>query len=117
MRRAGRSMSLTTKFEDEFTHRAREEGAKLYSQRLVKIEDHEPQYVDAVVQSTYGVSLTREKGAVRYSCDCDQYLQTGAPCKHVWATLLSAELNGYTEQWETSRQLDFVPEDEDGEII
>src|SRR6185312_2175033 len=59
------------------------------------------------------VWLGREKGAVRYQCECEQYMRSGMPCKHVWAALLEGERNELTSQWETTRPLDFLPEDED----
>jgi hypothetical protein len=108
-------MALTKKFADEFTHNAQHEGAKLFFQGGVKFEERLPDQIEATVQGgrPYSVYLGREKGMVRYACDCPYYASTGDPCKHVWATLLSAEQKGYTAQWETDRRLELVPEDED----
>jgi superfamily II DNA or RNA helicase len=107
-------MALTKKFADEFTHNAQHEGAKIFYAGGVKFEDRLPDQIEAVVQGgrPYSVFLGREKGLVRYSCDCPYYDSTGDPCKHVWATLLAAEQKGYTQQWETDRRLDLVPEDD-----
>jgi superfamily II DNA or RNA helicase len=109
-------MALTKKFADEFTHNAQHEGAKLYFQGRVKFDERLPDQIEATVQGgrPYAVYLGRQKGAVRYACDCPYYASTGDPCKHVWATLLGAEQQGYTTQWETDRQLDLLPEDEEG---
>jgi superfamily II DNA or RNA helicase len=107
-------MALTKKFADEFTHNAQVEGAKIFYDGGVKFEERLPDQIEAAVQGgrPYAVFLGREKGAVRYSCDCPFYDSTGDPCKHVWATLLAAEQKGYTQQWETDRRLDLLPEDE-----
>lgn len=107
-------MALTKKFADEFTHNAQREGAKLFDEGAVEFEDPLADQLVATVQGgrPYDVYLAREKGVVRYSCDCPYYATTGDPCKHVWATLLAAEKQGLTAQWETDRRLDLVPDDD-----
>ena len=107
-------MALTKKFADEFTHNAQHEGAKIFYAGGVKIDDRLPDQIDFTVQGgrPFAVFLAREKGLVRYSCDCPYYDSTGDPCKHVWAALMAAEQKGYTQQWETDRRLDLLPEDE-----
>jgi superfamily II DNA or RNA helicase len=109
---SGCGMALYTKFADEFSHRAREEGARLFYTNQVHIDDTAPEFVDATVRGAqpFGVSLTRQKGMVQYSCDCPHYQQTADPCKHVCATLLAADAKGLTAQWETKRRLDFLSE-------
>ena len=108
-------MALTTKFEDEFTHNAKIEGNRLVERGAVHIDDREADWVEATVGGgqPYLVHLSREKGAVRYSCECPHYASTGDPCKHVWAVLAACDGQGYTAEWETSRRLDLLPEDED----
>ena len=107
-------MSLTSKFAEDFSPIARKEGARIFESGRVEIDAPEAQWIDALVQEgrSYEVQLTREKGAVRYSCHCPRYLDTGQPCKHVWAALLAAEAHGYTDEWTTTRRLDLVPEDD-----
>ena len=108
-------MSLAQKFTDEFSHTSRIEGAKFFQRNEVKIDDNGPDWVDATVKGgpLYGVTLLREKGAVRYSCECPYYASTGDPCKHVWAALLAADARGLTDQWQTSRRLDLLPDGEE----
>ncbi|HSU66704.1 MAG TPA: SNF2-related protein, partial [Tepidisphaeraceae bacterium] len=108
-------MALTDKFAEHFSHTARHEGARINSQRGVKIEHLLPDSIEATVQSgqTYEVFLGREKGAVRYSCECPYYQSTGETCKHVWATMLFAQDQGHLDQWTTDRHLELLPEDED----
>lgn len=107
-------MALTKKFVDEFTHNAQHEGSRIFWAGGVKFEDRLPDQIDFTVQGgrPYSVFLGREKGTVRYSCDCPYYDSTGDPCKHVWAALLAAEQKGYTQQWETDRRLDLLPEED-----
>jgi hypothetical protein len=108
-------MPLTKKFADEFSHTAQAEGEKIFHRGGVKFDDHQPEYLEATVEGgqPYSVYLSREKGAVRYACDCPHYTSTGSPCKHVWATLLAAEKDGYVDQWKTDRHLDLLPDDDD----
>ena len=106
-------MSLSSKFSDEFSVRAREEGSKIFQSGSVQVEQVEPHFITAAVYvgHPYEVALKRLKGAVRYECECPQYFETGEPCKHIWATLLAADMDGVTGEWETSRHLDFYPRD------
>jgi hypothetical protein len=108
-------MPLTKKFADEFSHTAQSEGEKIFLRAGVKFDEHLPDTIEATVQGgqPYTVYMSREKGAVRYACDCPHYASTGAPCKHVWATLLAAEAAGYVDQWKTDRHLDLLPDDDD----
>ena len=108
-------MSLTTKFADEFTPTAREEGSEIFRRGGVRIEGRAAQWVEATVRGgqPYGVYLSRHKGVVRYGCECPLYANSGEPCKHVWAALLAADAHGYTDEWTTSRQLELLPEDDD----
>jgi len=105
-------MGLTQKFVDEFSSTARVEGEKIFQRGDVTIESREAQWITATVNAArpHDTTLVRAKGMVRYSCDCDHYAQTGNTCRHVWATLLAADAKGYTQQWETSRHLELLPE-------
>src|SRR5438270_8095392 len=107
-------MSLTVKLADQFSHNARIEGERLQQAGRVKITDHTAGWIEATVQGTmpYEMILERQKGVVRYSCDCPYFVNTGDTCKHVWATLRQAELKGYLDEWDTSRTLEMVPDDE-----
>jgi superfamily II DNA or RNA helicase len=107
-------MGIAKKFEDFFDNEDRNVGQRLYQRGSVKIQESEAQWVDALVQDKddYEVYLHREKGAVRFACDCDEYLDFGGTCAHVYATMLAADAEGKTQQWETSRSLDLIPEDD-----
>jgi hypothetical protein len=107
-------MALTQKFAQEFSHTAQAEGEKIFHHGDVRFDERMPDSIEATVTvgQQFGVFLGREKGLVRYACDCPHYASTASPCKHIWATLLAAEAQDYLEQWDTDRHLDFLPEDE-----
>src|SRR5438874_72536 len=109
-------MSLVTRLAPEVSTDARAEGERLLAAGGARIDLHEPGWIEATVRQNtrpYPVYLSREKGVVRYSCDCNDYRTTLDPCRHVWAALLKAQQQGYLDEWDTTRQLDFLPEDDD----
>jgi hypothetical protein len=110
-------MGIAKKFEEWFEDDDRSLGQRLFNRGSVTIEDSEADWVGAVVRDRdeYEVTLQREKGAVRYSCDCNVYADHLAPCTHVWATLVAADSQGLTAQWETSRRLDLIPADDESD--
>jgi superfamily II DNA or RNA helicase len=111
-------MALTEKFAGQFSHTAQTEGEKIFQRGGVKFDDRAAEWVEATVSGgqPYGVFLEREKGVVRFACDCPVYTNSGVPCKHVWAALLAGESLGYFDQWHTTRNLDLLPDDDVLEI-
>lgn len=108
-------MSLVTKLFDQVDPEARKEGGRIRARGDVDILEHSANRIDAAVfaGSTHGVLLEREKHEVLYSCDCNDYVNSLEPCKHVWATLLEAEAFGYLAGWERGEFVDLMPADED----
>jgi hypothetical protein len=106
-------MALAEKFAGEFSPRERELGEGHFQQGRVEINGQQGASIFATVTSSqfYPVSLTRMKGVVRYECECPVYLRDGEPCQHIYATLLAADAGGFTEEWDTQRTLEFLPED------
>jgi len=111
-------MPFTTSIARYFDRRVRDRGSSILASHAVTIlkgNDHE---VSAAVQGThiYHVDLLRERDEVGISCTCP-YFETEGECKHVWATLLSAELKGYLQPPGTKRpSLVFTADsDPDGE--
>ena len=53
--------------------------------------------MDATVRGSqsYKVKLFREGDAVEASCSCAYLEEYGTPCKHIWATVLTADIKGY----------------------
>ncbi len=54
-------------------------------------------HVDATVRGSrsYDVKLSREHDAIEAWCTCPYCEDYFEPCKHIWATLLAAEAEGY----------------------
>ena len=75
----------------------RERGRNYFLSRRVTLVEGDARHVDATVRGTqsYTVTLSRQHDTIEGTCTCpycDEYLQ---PCKHIWATLLAAEAQGY----------------------
>ena len=85
--------NLTTKVD--LTTRAR--GAEYFRTRRVRISDFSPQFVGAEVQGSrlYDVDITLEEATLRAACTCPYVARSALACKHIWATLLAAELRGF----------------------
>lgn len=65
----------------------------------VDILEGGPWSVEATVQGTYqySVSISWAKKSLGVRCSCPYYEQSLDTCKHIWATLLAAEEQGYLE--------------------
>src|SRR4051812_38032582 len=74
----------------------RSRGSQYFSQGNVHIESGSANHVDASVYGsmTYTVRIRIEDRKVVTTCDCP-YFDGEGTCKHIWATLLSAEEGGY----------------------
>ena len=89
-------MQLARKLSGDFSVGTRQRGQDYYWQSCVTIQYGSADVVDARVQGTraYNVRLVWEDGFLDASCDCAYFDSEGA-CKHVWATILSADSRGY----------------------
>ncbi|MDD3303738.1 MAG: DEAD/DEAH box helicase [Clostridia bacterium] len=81
-------------------------GKKYFEQSRVKIEDchikgNSAFRVKTCVQgqSIYKIDILKEKGTVKYKCDCPTFLKKHVPCKHIIATFFDIYINpeSYTE--------------------
>ena len=74
----------------------RSRGSRYYSSGNVHIQRGSATHVDAAVQGslTYSVKIHIDDRKVVVICDCP-YFDGEGTCKHVWATLLAAEADGY----------------------
>ena len=68
-------MGIAEKLSEWVSDDDRNLGLRLVNRGSVTIEDSEADWVGAIVndRDSYDVSLRREKGAVRFGCDCDDY--------------------------------------------
>ena len=98
--------------------RTRERGRDYFASRRVTVVEGDAWHVDATVRGSrsYDVKLSRERDAIEAWCSCPYCEDYFEPCKHIWATLLAAEAEGYLQGdgRRTVRQLTLVaPDDED----
>lgn len=70
----------------------RHRGEGYYATGRVKIKNRDGDYLDASVKGTrrYTVTLKREEGKLISACTCP-YFEGGVACKHIWATILTAD--------------------------
>jgi superfamily II DNA or RNA helicase len=92
---AGLDMSFITELSSDFSKAVRSRGADYFQAGRVKITKGSDWEVSAKVRGsrTYSVDLEIEGNELVVHCDC-QAFET-APCKHLWATILAVEGNGY----------------------
>lgn len=89
----------------------RERGTRYYRRGAVRLLSVDVSTVRAHVLGTrrYSVDLTLEDDRLSGSCDCPYFVDNASVCKHIWATLLAAEDDGFGEDE------DFI--DDDGDPI
>ena len=107
-------MSLAKILEGDFSPTIRNRGSMYYWQGRVRIQRGSAYEVKARVRGTreYEVRLDWQDGALVALCDCAHF--DSAPCKHLWATVLAADAQGYLSavpgelvfDWDTRRDGD-----------
>jgi hypothetical protein len=92
-------MALATHLARLVPKRIRDRGRDYYWSRAVHIDDGNTEAVDATVRGTqkYEVTLSREGGGITAWCTCPYCEGNLLICKHIWATLLAAEAQGYLQ--------------------
>ena len=77
--------------------RTRERGRDYFASRRVTLVEGDAWHVDATVRGSrsYDVKLSREHDEIEAWCTCPYCEDYFEPCKHIWATLLAAEAEGY----------------------
>jgi hypothetical protein len=92
-------MALTTHVTGQVLKTVRDRGRDYFWARAVTIHAGDAWSVDATVQGTrpYEVSLSREGPAITAWCTCPYCEDNLQVCKHIWATLLAAESQGYLQ--------------------
>ena len=88
--------SLSTRLSGDFESGVRSRGQGYYYQGRVRILRGTDSEVEARVRGTqsYDVSLEWEGGVLSAYCDC-AYNDSSGPCKHLWATVLAADAQGF----------------------
>ncbi len=90
-------MALTTHLSGYVSNKVQGRGYSYYSSGAVEIIKGTKKEVEAVVvgSDAYEVDLYREGDAVYVFCTCPYFEGERESCKHIWATLLAAEKQGY----------------------
>jgi superfamily II DNA or RNA helicase len=88
-------MNLSSRLAGDFPAGVRRRGEEYHWQKLVRIEKGSDTEVDATIRGSqqYEVELSWAPGALSVWCDCP-YFESNGPCKHLWATILTAESRG-----------------------
>src|SRR5260221_14138026 len=92
-------MILTSRLYDQVSSRSRQRGIPYYRSGAVRILEGDANQVVATVHGTdtYEVTLERDDSSIIAACTCPYVEEHNRPCKHIWATLLSAEEKGYLQ--------------------
>lgn len=88
-------MNVSEKIAHLFDEEVRERGRSYLTNAAVKIVQTRNGFVEANVKGsiTYRVELLCDEDALVASCTCPHY-EEGNFCKHIWATILTAEQQG-----------------------
>lgn len=89
-------MGLAEAVRRDFRPGIRDRGSHYYMTGLVRIKSGSATQVDAVVHGStaYDVSIELHDTTLNAWCDCPFFSSEG-PCKHLWATILKADADGY----------------------
>ena len=110
-------MSLLQKIVDQVSLEVRQRGVKCRGKGQVKILDHTDAALHALVgcgaDEPCAVDIARGPATLEYGCDCDTFADSGEPCEHLWAALLTADAMGLLASWKMPGAVRLVPmEDE-----
>ncbi len=90
-------MQLASKLENQFSVSTRKRGDVYFEQRRVKIRTGSATELSATVVGSepYRVLLKWSGKEISVLCSCPYFIDEGATCKHIWATILAADEQGY----------------------
>jgi superfamily II DNA or RNA helicase len=89
-------MNLSRRLTGYFSNTVRHRGQSYFWQGRVRIRDGSESDIVASVRGSqnYRVEMSWQDGVLSGSCNC-LYFDSDGPCKHLWATILAAESDGY----------------------
>ncbi|MBZ5582123.1 MAG: hypothetical protein LAQ30_07940 [Acidobacteriia bacterium] len=92
-------ISLASRLAGDFDSGSRSRGHQYYREGLVRIQYGSDSQLEARVRGSqnYLVTLDWDRGDLVGWCDC-AYCESEGPCKHLWATILSADAQGYLSE-------------------
>ena len=92
--------TLSRALAPHFDYGARSRGHTYFVQGRVDLRDGSDEHASASVRGTYLYQVRLGVVDRNLSAECDCPLEI--PCKHIWATLLSAERHGYLTSFSAS---------------
>ena len=113
-------LKLSSKLAHIFDAAIKVRGQTYHAQRKVRISSGSGNRVKATVRGSqfYEVEMKWENGDLSLFCDCP-YFESDGPCKHLWATVLTAEMKAYLSKVESIRkviEVGFESLDDDFEV-
>ena len=116
-------MSFEKRCSHEIATNDRERGKLYFEQRRIRIDASDDYGLNATVRGagrTYEVQMdwfdSEHSGILTASCQCPRY-QAGRLCKHIWATLLTADQRGLGKKVAGTGQLQVFLESSDAEAL
>ena len=90
-------INLVERLADDFSASARNRGQGYFWQHRVRILRGSDTELEAFVVGSdrYDVTLKWKDGVLVSSCGCTHFVESGEPCKHLWACILAADAEGY----------------------
>src|SRR5215208_352739 len=106
-------MSLKSRFAPQFNPKIRDRGLAYFRGGAVKILGHSDDHLLAQVEGNldYFVQLTLTLNSLNVACTCP-YFADGEDCKHIWATILTADSKNYLSEVDLHGPLRLVYDDE-----
>ncbi len=107
-------MKLSQRLERSFEPAVRQRGQSYYWQHLIRIVQGSAEKVEAEVVGShrYGVRLDWDAPFLTVWCEC-KYFEDIGPCKHLWATVLASEAQGYLKEAVRAPEVILLEEDAD----
>ena len=95
------TVALPKSLNDDVGPREREEGEQDFRADRVEEFSEKSFSISAWVSRNVDerVDLRRSDGQIGYRCTCKKFVSSGEVCRHVWATLLTADVIGALESW------------------
>ncbi len=116
-------MSFEKRCSHEIATNDRERGKLYFEQRRIRIDASDDYGLNATVRGagrTYEVQIdwfdSEHSGILTASCQCPRYM-AGRLCKHIWATLLTADQRGMGKKVAGNGQLQVFLESSDAEAL
>src|SRR5579871_4748173 len=99
-------MKLSSRLESSFPSSVRKRGLDYYSRGLVRVKHAGKDEIEARVRGSqpYEVGLSWDPPFISTWCDCPFFDSEGR-CKHVWATILAADAQGYLSDAANAREV------------